>query len=168
MPHITSETPRDEITIAKRVHTVPRPYAEGHVLSANEASALNQVFAENIRNNFASTIKDHDEAGTYDAASIQAALDEYTSKYEFGVRSGGGGRASDPVHSKAMDIARGKVREAITKKGHSLKDFSAKQISELAVGVLEKYPEITEVARAQVAAEQALAGIELGGEKKKH
>ncbi len=45
------------ITIQGANFNAPQPYDEGHVLTVNEASALNQVFAENLRNNFAARIK---------------------------------------------------------------------------------------------------------------
>ena len=43
----------DEITIAGQVFSVPVRYAAGHVLTEGEASALNQTYHENLRNNFA-------------------------------------------------------------------------------------------------------------------
>lgn len=52
MPKITAETPRKDIQIAGLVFKAPTPYAEGHPLTANEASALNQTYLENVGNNF--------------------------------------------------------------------------------------------------------------------
>lgn len=165
MPEITASTPRDEITIAGETFSVPQPYAEGHVLTANEAGALNQVFAENVRNNLASKVKEAKEAGAFDALEFQATVDAYTSSYEFGVRSGGGGRVGDPVQAEALDIARDIVRDSLRKKGYKLADVKAAQITELAKGVLAKgnatSEAILEQARQRVEARRAIADIEL-------
>lgn len=151
MPTISSATPTEAITIAGETFTVAMPYAEGNVLSANEAAALNQVRAENLRNNFASSVNKAKEAGTFDLASMQTSLTEYDSTYEFGVRRGGGGRTSDPVMAEAMNIAREKVRAAILAKGIKLAEVSAAQISEHAKKAINDYPQILELARTRVA-----------------
>ena len=72
--------------------SVAVPYAEGSVLQANEAEALNQTLTENLRNNFATRLRQRqDEAAqegtTYepDMGELQAEFDEYVSTYEFGV-----------------------------------------------------------------------------------
>lgn len=52
MPPITSETPRKNIRVAGIILSAPTPYAEGHVLTANEAAAINQTYLENLGNNF--------------------------------------------------------------------------------------------------------------------
>ena len=45
------------ITIQGVEFTVASPYAEGHTITEAEAKALNQVRAENIRNNCAGLVK---------------------------------------------------------------------------------------------------------------
>ena len=130
---MTNTTARDSITIQGKTFTVPQPYEAGDALKANEASALNQVLAENLRNNFASKVKDAEEkakaAGVeVDVETLQSELDSYAEEYEFGARTGGG-RTGDPVMAEAMDIMREKVRAAIKKAGHSLKGVAAKDIS---------------------------------------
>ena len=42
----------EKITIAGKPFDVPHRYEEGHQLTAAEAKALNQIFWENLRNNF--------------------------------------------------------------------------------------------------------------------
>lgn len=140
---------KEEITIAGTIFQVPNPYEAGHQVSAGEADALNQVFHENIRNNLAKSAKD----GTL----TQDAVDAYADKYEFGVRTGGGGGTRDPVRSRAMDIAREKVKSGLAKAGKKIGDFSAKQISEAAAKALEAHPEWTNLAKQQYEAEQSLA-----------
>ena len=100
----------EQITIAGRTFTVPTPFAEGHVLNANEASALNQTFHENIRNNTAKKIKEIE-----DQEQAKAVVDDYADGYQFGVRSGGGGFRGDPVMTEAMSIAREAVRRGLQK-----------------------------------------------------
>lgn len=140
------------ITIAGKPFQVAPRYAEGHVLTANEASTLNQTFFENIRNNFAQKAKD---GGT------QAELDAYVEGYSFGVRSGGGGGSRDPVEVEAMNLARDAVKKAITASGKKIADYSAKAISEAAAKLLEKKPEYREKAKERVAEMQAIAGGEV-------
>lgn len=143
MPEITSDTARTEITIAGETFRVPQPYTAGVVLNANEASALNQTYAENLRNNFASKVKAAQEAGTFEHDVLQGSLDDYANDYEFGVRTGGG-RSGDPVQVEAMAIARELVRKAIAKANAQdsskpkLSDVPASKISELAKGVLSR------------------------------
>lgn len=137
MPEINETTPRTQITIAGQTFNAPQPYGQGDVLTANEASALNQTYAENLRNNFASKVKEASEAGTFDLEVFQSRFDEYASDYEFGVRTGGG-RTGDPVQAEAMSICRDLVRKAIVKQNKKLADYSAAKITELAKSQLAK------------------------------
>lgn len=163
MPQVDASTPREEYTIAGQALKIFQPYTSGHVLSDGEASALNQTYAENIRNNQASRVKELVEAGTYDTDAFQLELDDYMGEYEFGLRRGGGGRSGDPVLREALLIAKDKVRSALKAKGHNLKDVSASDITTLAKQVLDggKYPQIMEAAKARVAAQADIADIEL-------
>lgn len=147
-----------QITIAGKVHTVPQPYTEGHVISAAEAAALNQTYAENLRNNLAPRLKAHLESGTYDFATFQGHVDAYASEYTFGFRPT---RVGDPVLKEALSIAKEKVKEAIRRAGYKLSDVPAEQITEKAHAVLAKYPEITELAKQRVESAQSLADIDL-------
>jgi hypothetical protein len=161
MPEIHETTPRETYTIAGETFLVPMPYRHGHVLNEGEANALNQTFAENVRNNLTSKLKEEKEAGSYEASVFQARLDEYCDSYEFGVRTGGG-RSSDPVMAEAMAIARDLVRKAIVKKGIKLSDVKASNITDLAKQQIEKNPAILATARARVEEVRAIADVELG------
>lgn len=155
MPTITADTPREDYTIAGETFSILQPYTEGHVLSANEAATLNQTWSENARNNFAKRVKDAKEAGTFDQASLQLSLDDYLESYEFGVRTGGGGRTSDPVAAEALAIAKESVKKALQKKGAILKDYSAKDITDLAKQVLARGDATSQ--KIQALAEQRVA-----------
>jgi hypothetical protein len=156
MPDITTSTATEQYTIAGKTFNVYQPYAEGHVLTANEAASLNQTFAENIRNNFAAKVKEQDEAGSFDQDTAQSQLNDYMTEYEFGQRRGGGGRVSDPVEARALEIAKDKVREALKGEGYKLSDVATSEITRLAKEVLDNYPAIRETARQIVEAANSL------------
>ena len=52
-----TEGGRQRLLIQGVKFTIASPYAEGYKLKPNEASAMNQLLAENIRNNLASTVR---------------------------------------------------------------------------------------------------------------
>lgn len=142
MPEINDNTPRASIMIAGENFNVPQPYAAGHVLSANEASSLNQTYAENVRNNMASKVKALKEAGTFAQDVFQGTVDDYCDSYEFGQRTGGG-RTGDPVMAEALSITRDLVRQAISKAAAA--DSSKPKLAEVPAA------RITELAKAQLA-----------------
>ncbi len=157
----------DQITIQGHSFNVPDRYSEGHVLTANEASALNQTFHENLRNNFASKVKEvKGEAEGLSAEQVidlQSKLDAYAESYVFGVRSASGPRApADPVGKEAFSIARDAVRAAIRKKGLNPANFEAKQIAELATKALDSnLDRFTAMAKQRIAEREAIASEEL-------
>lgn len=160
MPNITAETPREDYTIAGQTFAIYQPYEAGHVLSEGEASQLNQVFAENIRNNRAKWVTELVEAGSFDQDSAQEALDEYMDSYEMGVRTGGG-RIGDPVLSKAVDLARGKVREAILKAGRKITDYTAKDITDRAKQAVQDNPAFLVKAKEILALAEGLSDLNI-------
>lgn len=114
----------ETITIAGRTFQAPIRYSAGHVLSEHEASALNQTFHENLRNNFAKRAKDSENPGS------QEEFDEYAAKYEFGARRAGGPRASgDPVLAEAVRLATADIKAALKAKN---REASKEQIAEAA------------------------------------
>ena len=157
----TDETPTSEIAIAGINFQAPNPYVAGHALRENEAGVMNQTLHENLRNNFASTVKEaktkaEENGGDVDTAALQTQFIEYIKDYDFGVRRAGGARIADPVEREAMKLAREKVRQALQKKGVKPADVGAEKITELARGVIEKYPQYMEIAKANVAARESL------------
>lgn len=156
----------EQITIAGHSFNVPVRYEEGHELSAGEASALNQTYHENLRNNFAKKVKEASEAaaGAPDLASLQAELDAYAQEYQFGVRSGGGGVSRDPVMSEAMRIAKKQIGDLIRAKGGKVNDYEPAAITNAAKALLDR-PEgavIMETARKRVEEQKNLAAGDLG------
>ena len=159
---ITTSTPRGAITIAKQVFSVYTPFNEGDVLSAAEASALNQTFGENMRNNFSAKVKKAVEDGDLDVSAVQTALDEYMLAYVFGQRKSRGTGAAidrtprDPIGTRALELAREAVRRKIRELGGSLKDYPAKDISERARKAVEANPKFRSTAEAQLAQESEI------------
>lgn len=153
---------------------VPYRYSEGHMLKANEAKALNQTLHENLRNNFAPTIKAKmkevfgespgEEAKLEDhhLGELQAQLDDIAEKYEFNVRAAGGAVPRDPIAAEAFKMALASIKETIRQNGNSVKDWEASELAEAARKAIEKYPEFTEAATEIVARRQTLAAKTLG------
>lgn len=125
--------PTQTVTIQGFEFSIPARYAEGHVLNANEASAMNQLFAENVRNNAASKIKkakaEAEEAGTEfsldadrgdEAGSLRQEIQAYAETYEFGARVARASEPVDPIQKEAYriatDLVLGKLRDANVKK----------------------------------------------------
>lgn len=53
---LTDATPRINRPIGGVILSIPQPFAEGHVLTANEAASMNQTYLENVGNNFRSKV----------------------------------------------------------------------------------------------------------------
>jgi hypothetical protein len=132
----TSDTPTRQRAINDILLAIPQPYVEGHTITAGEASALNQIVAENVSNNLRQKLKDGIKAedGTvtpYDAASAQALVDSYLADYEMGVRRVGEGtsRVVDPIEREARKQAKAKARELVLAKGLKVKDVNLDEIA---------------------------------------
>lgn len=110
MVAFTNETPRKNITIAKVDYSIPQPFTEGHTCTANEANALNQLLAENCRNNFAEKVKKAEDGNK----PTQEAFEAYVAGYEFGVRSVS---SSDPVEKEMRKIVEANLAEYLRKRG---------------------------------------------------
>lgn len=157
------------ITVAGHIFEVAQPYAAGtHDLSEGEAAALNQVRAENIRNNMASRVKaamkDAPE-GTPLPAELVEEFAAYERDYAFAIRQPGQVRETDPIAVEARKIARATLAAAIKAAGKSRKDYTDEQFENLLSAVAAK----DEVQKAAVKAvrersklaEGALEGMEL-------
>lgn len=129
-----SETARNAITIQGTEFTVPAPFAEGHTVTAGEASALNQLLAENVRNNFAGKIKAEQNKATEEGREprvfTQEELDAYVASYEFGVRQGGGTReaAYPPEVREARRIAKEMIVNALKAKNLTIKSVDPERM----------------------------------------
>lgn len=163
-----------QITIQDLVFDVPQPYKEGDVLNANEAAALNQTYAENLRNNFAPAIKKAREEVAkarnielkdvknemLDQNALRAAFIEYEKEYEFGARRGG--RMLDPVEREAISIATDIVKNALKAKNIKLNSVSDERMEKLVTDLIASKPDIMAEATRRVDALKAAISINIG------
>lgn len=144
-PEVQAEEPaeaggRQRLLIQGVKFTIASPYAEGYQLKANEASAMNQLLAENIRNNLAATVRNAKlkqkgwsedqikaakaeqaiaaaegvQLGEAEITELQSQIDEYVDGYEFGVRSG---TRKDPLEREMEAIAKAILDDALRNAG---------------------------------------------------
>ncbi len=150
-----------EFTIQGNQFAIPSRYTEGHVLTAGEASALNQLFVENVRNNMGQKIKAATEEGTFDLATFRDTVYDYASAYQFGVRAIA--TPKDPVISRARKLVVAALREKMKGMGIDLKG-AKNRIDEAADKVLAdpvKSQRFIEEARKLLEIEQSAAGADL-------
>ncbi len=148
------EETMEQITIAGSAFNVPMRYEEGHELTAGEASALNQTYHENIRNNLAKLAKE--------GLLTQEKVDEYAGNYQFGIRAAGAGVSRDPVMAEAMRIAKKQVGELLKKAGKKIGDYTVETINGAAKQLIAKDDQIMTLAKQRVAEQQSLASADLG------
>ena len=145
-----------QVTISGKTFEVPQPYSAGHIITEGEASQLNQVYAENIRNNQAAAIKDLVDKGTYDQEQAQLLINKYVDEYEMGVRRAGGPRApADPVAREALRLALDKLSAKLRSEGKKPSDY--KNLKDVAAQLVERNPAFTERARENIAQRDAMA-----------
>ena len=152
---VTPETPTAKRTIAGVEVQVPQPYAEGHVVTAAEASMLNQTIAENFSNNLRDKIGKFIEAEGASprqatAEEAQAIVDAYTTAYTPGVRQGGGGggaRTLSPLEKEVRVLARGKADELLRSKNMKKADV---KYDELVAKIIERSRDQLEKAAQKV------------------
>lgn len=179
MSRVTEQTPQTDITVQGLTFSAPQPYNAGAIeLTEGEASALNQTFAENLRNNFASTIRsklaDYRKANNLpedaevgvdvlDKSELDSEFAKYAGEYEFGVRRTASGvrMPTDPVEREAYKIATDRVKAALNKKNVKLNTVPREKMDELVRAAIAKYPEITNEARRRVEASAAIGMADL-------
>ena len=121
-----------QITISQHTFDIHPRYQEGHVLSSDEAFALNQFFLENIRNNVRPLVAKAVEAtptgflspDEHDA--IQARITRYADDYQFKARN----RTRPPtaVELIADELARARAESEAVRRGFSPTGHEANQM----------------------------------------
>lgn len=141
---------------------VPQPYAAEHVMTGPEAVALNQVFAENMRNNFAPRVKKAIEeapeksALNVDLVKLQKDFLGYCKIYEFGVRRTRSTAPSDPVEAEALTLAIGVIKAAARAAGQKALLADKDAINDLAKKLIERDPQYRESAVKRIEAQRAV------------
>ncbi len=160
-----SNTSTQTLAIDGITFTAPAPYNEGHQITQREATALNQLFAENLRNNFRKKVADAKEkalaagAEAITGEALDALVAEFTTyadEYEFAGKRGSR-TPTDPVAKEATKIARDKLNEAFKAKNFDKKTLAEGQFDKMVQDLLAKRPDFTELARRRVEEMQALA-----------
>jgi hypothetical protein len=164
MPESASPpTPVLLISISKiPVPLHPRFHA-GHILTAPEALALNQTFAENIRNNMAPKIKKLQEAGELtpeQTAAFVAEAQAYAKTYEFS-SSRTSRVVRDPVETEAHKIALNALLASLQRKGKSSKDFTKEALDNAVENLVKTKPQYMELAKQRLAELQQIASAGL-------
>lgn len=157
-----------EITIAKHLFAIPQPFAAGHVLTEGEAKALNQTFAENIRNNMASQVTKAFAEPTEELSpeTIGKIVSDYAASYQFTVGNVGAARVTDPLEVEARKIARQLLADALKSKGMSIlkvpEEARNAKIAELAGRDTVLAQAKKNLAQRAKMAESVLDGLDLG------
>lgn len=141
-----------KIIIAGGEFTIPQPFETGHVCTEGEARALNQLLAENVRNNMAAKVK----AGTATADDVLT----YAKDYEFSVASVPQAKL-DPVENECRKLARAAIKAELGKQGVKLEQVDEGALAEEILRVAAM-PEIRKVAEGIVNARKKSANIQLG------
>lgn len=150
----------ESVTVAGKTFTMPLPFDEGHILTAGEASQLNQVYHENLRNNVAKKVKEAVDSNKFDQTEFQALIDKMASEYEFGKRRAGGPRAStDPILREALRLATEAISTKLRSQGKKPSEFS--NLKEIAQKLVDTNPIFKEKAAEIVAERQAVADATL-------
>jgi hypothetical protein len=98
----------------------------GAPLTEGQVSALQQTRRENIRNNMSKKVEEalngSSQLSDESMSRLQALVDEYAGKYEFGVRQPGAPRVTDPVEKEARAEAAEVIKAAYyARKGERVK-----------------------------------------------
>ena len=109
--------------------------AVGAPLTEGMASSLQQTRRENIRNNMAKKVEEalngSEELPKDKFAQLEATIQAYADKYEFGVRQAGAPRVTDPVEKEARrDVAEAIKAAYYRRHGEKLKGESLNEAVE--------------------------------------
>lgn len=173
-----SNTPRSERSIGQKdgpIFTVqvPQPYVAGaHTLTEGEASALNQIIAENLSNNLRAkliagqTDADGNVTGPHTAESAQALVDQYLASYEMGVRRTGTGepRVTDPVEREARKMARTAANTWVKSQGLKTSQVGTEGMAKIVEQIFTKNRDklMADAKKVVAAASKGADGLDLG------
>lgn len=90
---ITPQTPRKNILVGGALLSAPLPFLVGHVLTENEAAAINQTYLENIGNNFRSAVQKAKRLAILDKPDakpeeLKAVTDEQIKAFDAEIEAG--------------------------------------------------------------------------------
>lgn len=148
------------ISIQGLTFQAPQPYAAGHVLTDNEALALNTLLAENLRNNFTRKVKAKSNGGTRDLTTedkgvLESEFEEYATTYRLGVAAS---PSRDPVEREARRLATSLVREWLNKRGVARGDITDEAFEAHIARIATLPATVAEATRRVEASKRELAG----------
>ena len=134
---INPGTPTSPFTIEGVSLIIPLPFTSGHTCSEAEAGVLNQVVAENVRNNLREAVKElkTKSPDTDITAAVQSEVDKYVLEYKFGERRSG--PRLDPVEAQALELAVGVVKRRAVDAGEKLADLGTTELKDRARKMLD-------------------------------
>ena len=116
-----------KVTIQGVSFDLTAPYEAGHTIDTVEATALNQVRAENIANNMRREVKnalgDQKELTDEQHKQLQESITDYDNRYDFKTARSYG--SSDPLTVKARYLAKNAIKLKLASTGISLKEYKA-------------------------------------------
>ncbi len=134
-PEILAPTTLGTIVVMERTYTVNLPYHEGHVLTASEASVLNQTYKENLRNNFVGSVRRAIERN--EPPPTQEDFEAYAKDYTFGSRRGKLQIKLDPVGTEERKLCDLRIRQALKDKGIKFASVDKDKFHSLVQGLVE-------------------------------
>lgn len=148
------------IRIRQHAFSFPARYQPGHPLTEAEAHALNQLLAENIRNNLDGQVAKAIEALPAGQtvlpapvhASLAAKFQDYAARYQFALRAPGRERKG-PIELELEGLALAKAEEFMVARGLEWEDPAVQQT--LAEALLD--PELSALARERINHRQRVA-----------
>lgn len=171
-----------QVTIGGASFELNLDYAAGHALNEAEASTLNQVKLENIRNNANGKIKAAKEAwvkagntedtfsldtpGADGGPTLRSQIQDYANNYEFGIRSATVREPIDPTEREARAQAKDILAAALKDQGIKRKDVPD-EAYEQALATIMATDDVQAEAKRRVKAREkigqaALAGLDFG------
>jgi len=153
------------ISIAGVTIPIAAPYAEGHTISAREASSLNQTRAENVANNCRKQIKELIEKDGKEAATpaIVKLVQAYDATYDLSTAPVSASRL-DPVAREAKAIAVQTVNNHLRASGRKISEFregEAREKYDAEVARLMETPEIQKAAAKAAALKETATSVKL-------
>ena len=151
-------------TIAGNDYAIVERFAPGHVLSENEAEALNSLFIENVGNNCRAQIERLTEAAKKEGkvltqAELQAIVTDYAKSYVFGQRRSRVRAPADPLQAAGIKVA----KEWISKRLAELnKTYTKEQLHEAAAKLYEQNPAVKAEAQRRLDTAAKIGGAALG------
>lgn len=151
------------IRIQQHDFSFPERFSTGHVLSEGEAAALNQMLAENVRNNVSGWVNKTLQSlhvtvlPTQSHNHLQDRIADYAARYQFRRRERS--RTPSPIEAAADEIAQQQAETEMQQQGYAPNSEETKA----RFRQLRNDPAVLEQARSLVVRRQASATAHLKG-----